>query len=456
MVSMSNEADDFTLQPQRNRPVRCPPDCPMPSSSKNPVCHCHRPPTSRPGHRPLPPVTLGVLDSQRSRSPSMAQVESSPPDTKTKSKSKTPAVESVSYNERLRKFLLFCVAVELNVEASLEKEEFLTKEEFIRFVELAQFYCAKCQSSSAKNLPRERELRAIFTDAAKEMGLDVRFAYSLLPTFFEIMQPPSKGEKIYHRILPSFWKSTLGKPKGEDGAWKLMCRLQTYERFLPQLMGGRIGNSLLDEDFKAKFQDGEGGKLVKKVEISIKERRKDAAKEVRLDVEECIERARRKSIYDKSDSVIGAMDMKRGMPLPDPNIKLPDMTIALEMADFMRNSDTAKIGRPGNESSSNKHIEFCSHAKLRAVWNSVLSQNETRSDRRWKRATAFTSKIKVRSKKTISRLSWWKAPTPGRLWKAHRKTRAQAERQKAEKQMERAEAEQDQARTGIVQEIIAE
>lgn len=340
-----------------------------------------------------------------------------------KPRSKTPAIESISYNERLRKFLLLCVAVELNVEASLEKEEFLTKEELIVFVRLAQFYCAKCQDSNAKNQGREQELQDLFTDTAKGVGLDVRFAHSMLPIFIGLMRPPPKGERIYHRIRPPFWKSTLGQPKGDAEAWKLLNRLETYERVLPQLTCGRIDNPLLNEEFKAKIQNGDGEKLVEKAIISIEERRKEAAKELKLHIEECIESVRQRSSDDKSDSVIGVIDGKmpadRGIPLPDPDTILPDLTIASEMADFMRNNDTFRVGRSDNESSSNQLVEFCSHVKMRAVWKLVLRQNETRSDKRRTRARALTDNIKARGKKIISWLSWWKAPTPRRLWQTH-------------------------------------
>ncbi|KXT18653.1 hypothetical protein AC579_9829 [Pseudocercospora musae] len=431
---MSNGIDYTTRRPSQDGPSRCPPDCPRPSSSKNPVCDHHRPFPPRPGHRPLPPGTLGILDSQRSSSPSLDAMGPSSPDPKTKSKSKTPAVEVISYNERLRKFLLFCIAVELDVESSLEREEILTKEEFILFVELAQFYCAKCQSSNTKNVPRERELRAIFTDAAKEMGLDVHFAYSMLPTFIKLMQPLSKGKKIYHRITPPFWKSTLGQPKDDEEVWTLMTTLEIYRRFIPQLTCHRNENPLLNQEFMAKIRNGEGEKLSEKVGISIKERMKDAAKKVGLDLEECIEIVRHKLTDGKSDSVIGVVDGKmpgaRAMPLPDPGTVRPDFTIALEMVDFMKSNDTTKVGLSSDEGPSGRLIEFCSHAKMRAVWNLVLRQTEIRSDRRRRKVTAVTDNIKARGKRTISRLSWWKPPTPRRLWEAHvdrkenRKTRA--------------------------------
>ncbi|KAF7191993.1 hypothetical protein HII31_06638 [Pseudocercospora fuligena] len=463
---MSNETDHFTLRPPQGGRSPCPPDCPRPSSSKDPVCNCHRPPTPRLGDRPSPLIAYAGLRSQRSSSSSPGPAKSPSPDPKMKPRSKTPAIDTISYSERLRKFLLFCVAVELNVEASLEKEEFLTKEELIVFVRLAQFYCAKCQNSNAKNLGRERELQDLFTDAAKEMGLDVRFAYSMLPRFIALMQPPSRGEKIYHRVRPSFWKSTLGQPEGDAEAWKLMTRLDIYECVLPQLMCGRINNPLLKEEFKAKIRNGEGEELSEKVNISIEERMKDAAKDLKLNVEECMERVRHSSSDEKSDSVTGVIDGKmpedRGIPLPDPDTILPDLTIALDVADFVRKNDTSEVGSSGNETSSNRLIEFCSHAKMRAVWKLVVREHETRSDRRRIRATALTDNIKARGKKTVSWLSWCKAPTPGRLWDHHlcrkkqREARAQAGRETLEKAMECAEADEEQERTATAPEAIAE
>ncbi|EME88696.1 uncharacterized protein MYCFIDRAFT_192802 [Pseudocercospora fijiensis CIRAD86] len=376
---MSNKTDYFTPTPSHNG---CPPDCLVPSSSKNP---------------PTP-----------------------------------------SYNELLRKFLLFCVAVELNVEASLEKEEFLTKKELIHFVELAQFYCGKFQSSNTKNQARERQLRVTITNTAEEMGLD--------------------GEEIHARVLPPFWKSTLGQPKGEDEAWKLMTRLETYDYFVPWLTGERIENPLLNQEFKAKIQNGEGEKLEEKLDISIQERMKDAAKEVQLDVKQCIETIHRKSSRGKSDSVTGVIDGKRpggGIPSPDPGTRLPDLTIALEIVDFMRNHDTANIGRRGEGNSSNKNTEFCSHAKMRAVWEVVSSQHDTRSDRRRTRARALTEKIKARGKRIISRLSWWKPPTPRRLWTNHLERKG-GRVKRARGEVERVEAELEYGKAEEEQEVIAE
>lgn len=125
--------------------------------------------------------------------------------------------------------MIFCIAVDLQVEPYLAKSDWPTKEDFIDFVQLAEYHVGRLKDATNRNQPMENEMLRSVENPARALNIEPAVARFMLLLFIDLMRPSrEKSTRPPKADDSAFWNSSLKDLQCLRGSLALQKRLVSH------------------------------------------------------------------------------------------------------------------------------------------------------------------------------------------------------------------------------------